>query len=77
MSEAMKSIKQILYVGILVLAGTLAASAQKDGKQKDPPPPKEKPPVVKIIPKGPEKPKENERPKDDENRGKKPRSYFE
>lgn len=68
----MKIIKQLLFIAIITICASFAALAQDRGdKQKRPP--KDPPPVVVPQPKKGEKPKED-KPKNDENRPKKPQS---
>lgn len=68
----MKILKYTLLTFALVIGFSMTSMAQKD--QKDPPPKKD-PPVVVVKDKDKDKPKDDNKGKD--NKGKKPESYFE
>ncbi len=66
----MKTIKQLLFVTVMIIGFSITALAQDQDGKKDPPP-KEKPPVIVVKPKDPP-PKP---PKDGDDK-KKPTAYL-
>ncbi|MGI8467971.1 MAG: hypothetical protein ACR2N3_05915 [Pyrinomonadaceae bacterium] len=64
-------LKQLLFITIIGICTSLSAFAQRDGDKK--PPPKDPPPVVVVKPKEPDKPKNDNRG-DNDKKPRKPQS---